>query len=29
MQVDDAQDINVVIQTNNLIEYSENYSKIS
>ena len=29
MQVDDAHDINVVIQTNNLIEYSENYSKIS
>ena len=29
MQVDDAHDINVVIQTYNLIEYSENYSKIS
>ena len=29
MQVDDAHDVNVVIQTYNLIEYSENYSKIS
>ena len=29
MQVDDAHDINVVIQTYNLIEYNENYSKIS
>ena len=29
MQVDDAHDINVVIQTYNLKEYSEYYSKIS
>ena len=29
MQVDDAQNIDVVMPMNNLIEYSDNYSKTS